>query len=124
MDIAKSPRYWHYLDSVNLIWFFNGTSNEYGYTDTSNTYKYYLECSSSGDFTDNFVSTTSLANTSGLPPMYIFVEDDGSSDQVAYLKVGGSWVACSKVYKKVSGSWVEQSDFTNLFDSNTIYVKV
>lgn len=123
MDTARSPRYWHYLDSVNLIWFFNGTSNQYGYTDTSSTYKYYLECSSSGDFTDSFVSTTSLADTSGLPPMYIFVEDEGN-DQTAYIKVNGGWIACSKVYKKVSGSWIEQTDLSNVFDSDTIYIKV
>lgn len=42
---------------------------------------------------------------------------------VLYLKVNGSWVECTKVYKKVSGSWVEQTDFSNLFDSNTIYIK-
>ncbi len=47
----------------------------------------------------------------------------GSSD-VVYLKVNGSWVSCSKVYKKVNGSWVEQSSFSNLFDSDKIYIKV
>ena len=42
----------------------------------------------------------------------------------AYIKVNGSWVACSKVYKKVSGSWVEQSDLSNVFSNDTIYIKV
>lgn len=40
-----------------------------------------------------------------------------------YLKVNGSWVGCSKVYKKINGSWVEQSDLSNVFNSNTIYIK-
>ena len=47
----------------------------------------------------------------------------GNSD-IAYIKVNGSWVSCSKVYKKVNGSWVEQTSFDNLFDSDKIYIKV
>ena len=48
----------------------------------------------------------------------------GGSTTKIYLKVNGSWVQYSKVYKKVSGSWVEQTDLSNLFDQNTIYIKV
>ena len=44
--------------------------------------------------------------------------------QTIYIKVNGSWVACSKVYKKVNGSWVEQSDLSNVFSNDTIYIKV
>ena len=53
----------------------------------------------------------------------IVISDNGSSAK-AYIKVNGSWVQASKVYKKVSGSWVEQTDLSNLFDQNTIYIKV
>ncbi len=53
----------------------------------------------------------------------IVVANAGSSGDIMYLKVNGGWVSCSKVYKKVSGSWVEQSNLTNVFDSNTIYIK-
>lgn len=35
----------------------------------------------------------------------------------------GSWTLVSKAYKKINGSWVQQSDLTNVFDSNTNYVK-
>lgn len=123
MDTARTPRYWHYkADGKNLLWFFNGTNNQYGYTDTSSTYKYYLNCSSSGDFTDSYVSTTSLENST-TPAIYIFVEDDGS-DETMYLKVSGSWVQVNKIYKKVNGSWVEQTSYDNLFDSDKIYIKV
>lgn len=48
---------------------------------------------------------------------------DGGSTNKMFLKVNGSWVQASKVYKKVNGSWVEQSDLTNVFDSNTNYIK-
>lgn len=41
-----------------------------------------------------------------------------------YVKVNGSWVEATAVYKKVSGSWVQQMDLTNVFDSNTNYVKI
>ncbi len=53
----------------------------------------------------------------------IVVTDPSPSSTELYLKVNGSWVQASKVYKKVSGSWVEQSDLTNVFDSNTNYIK-
>lgn len=53
----------------------------------------------------------------------IQVTSVGSNDLI-YLKVNGSWVQVTKVYKKVNGSWVEQNDFSNLFDQNTIYIKV
>ena len=53
---------------------------------------------------------------------HTIVISDAVSAKV-YLKVNGSWVQATKVYKKISGSWVEQTDFSNLFDSNTIYIK-
>lgn len=42
---------------------------------------------------------------------------------VLYFKNNGSWVAVTKAYKKVNGSWVQQSDLTNVFNSQTNYVK-
>ncbi len=71
-NAAKS---WHYRgDSKNLLWYFKDSSSTDGYSDTSQTYKYYLEVSN-GVFTDNHASTTSLANTN-TPKMYLFVEDE------------------------------------------------
>lgn len=98
-------RFWHYQNEK--FWQFKSTSSN-GYTDTSSEYKYYLSLNSSNNFTDNHVSTTSI-ESSTLPAIYIYVEDDGStSEESIYIKKNGSWVQCSKVYKKISGSWVEQ----------------
>lgn len=41
-----------------------------------------------------------------------------------YLKVNGSWITASKIYKKIDDRWQEQSDLSNLFDSDKIYIKV
>ena len=77
-DSSNNAKSWHYkADGKNLLWFFNDTSSQDGYTDTSSTYKYYLE-NSNGNFTDNHVSTTSLAN-SVTPAIYLFVESDGTT---------------------------------------------
>lgn len=124
MSTAPSAqKHWHYVNDQNKLWQFKDSNdNTNGYENTSSEYKYYLEWDSSGNFTDNHLTSPSIADST-LPAIYLWVEDDGSSDQTIYLKVSGSWVACSKVYKKVSGSWVEQSDLTNVFDSNTIYIK-
>lgn len=46
----------------------------------------------------------------------------GSAAQdVAYIKVNGSWVAATAVYKKVNGTWVLQTDLASVFDSGTNY---
>lgn len=43
--------------------------------------------------------------------------------ETLYFKDDGSWVAVSKAYKKINGIWVQQTDLTNVFDSQTNYVK-
>ena len=50
----------------------------------------------------------------------------GSAEQqsIIYVKNNNVWQQYSKAYKKINGSWVEQTDLTNLFDTNTNYVKV
>ena len=73
MTSEEANKHWHYRADRNLLWFFKDDGTNTGYTDTSQTYKYYLECSS-GIFTDNHVSTTSLANSQNLPKMYLFTE--------------------------------------------------
>ena len=117
---SMDGKHWHYkADNKNLLWFFkDGTDND-GYTDTSSTYKYYLECDNSGNWADLHVSTTSLENTN-TPAVYLFTERQQPS-QTAYIKVNGSWVEATAVYKKISGSWVLQTDLTNVFDSGTNY---
>lgn len=117
---SMAGKHWHYkADGKNLLWFFKDNGTNLGYTDTSSTYKYYLSCTN-GDYTDLYVSTTSLENTN-TPPLYLFVKDTG--DKKVYLKTGGTWTQCSKLYLKVSGSWVEQSpsDYTTVLPDGTNY---
>ena len=47
----------------------------------------------------------------------------GGGTQTIYYKNNGSWVAVTAAYKKVNGSWVLQQDLSNVFDSQTNYVK-
>lgn len=47
----------------------------------------------------------------------------GTVEKKIYYKNNGSWVAAAMVYKKINGSWVQQTNLTNVFDSNTNYVK-
>ena len=54
---------------------------------------------------------------------HTIVVTSGGVVQMLYYKNNGSWVSATRVYKKVNGSWVEQSDLTNVFDSQTNYVK-
>lgn len=109
-------RFWHYQN--NKFWQFKSTSDN-GYTDTSTEYKYYLELNSSNNFTDNHVTSPSIEDTS-LPAIYIFVEDDGSTSEVAYIKLNGSWVQASAVYKKINGSW-QEVDPSQAFEQNVNY---
>lgn len=106
MDTARTPRYWHYKSGQNILWFYNGTNDEYGYRDTSGTYKYYLEVSN-GNFTDGFVTSPSIADSS-LPEIFIFVKYEGTSMPLR-VKQNGSWVTPSKVLVKQSGTWHEAS---------------
>ena len=112
-------RFWHYQD--NKFWQFKSTSTN-GYTDTSSEYKYYLELNSSNNYTDQHVTSPSIEDTS-IPAMYIYVEDDGSSQEqdTAYFKVNGTWRQVSQIYKKINGTWVLQTDLDNVFTTGTKY---
>lgn len=46
--------------------------------------------------------------------------DDGTP---VYFKENNQWIQVNNVYIKENGIWELQSDFTNLFDNNKIYVK-
>lgn len=54
---------------------------------------------------------------------HTIVVSSGGVVQVLYYKNNGNWISATRVYKKINGSWVEQSDLTNVFDSQTNYVK-
>ena len=51
----------------------------------------------------------------------IVVTAPAAAQDVAYIKVNGSWVAASAVYKKVSGSWVQQTNLSGVFESGVNY---
>ena len=53
---------------------------------------------------------------------HTIVVNEVSSSQPAYIKVNGQYVSISKIWKKVNNVWVEQTDYSNLFDNNHIYV--
>ena len=116
-------RFWHYNSSGNKFWQFKSTTTD-GWTDTSSEYKYYLEMTGS-NFTDNHLTSPSVADTT-LPAIYLFVEDDGSTEPVIYVKNNGTWTQFSKVFLKVNGTWVEQdsSTWSTLFNTNTNYRKM
>lgn len=63
--------------------------------------------------------TYTLSNVSA---DHTIVVSDAQSNKM-YTKVNGNWVGLQKVYKKVSNSWVEQTDLTNVFESDKIYVR-
>ena len=115
---ASLDRFWHYRD--NKFWQFKSTSSD-GYTDTSTEYKYYLELNASTNFTDKHVTNPSIADST-LPAIYIFVEDDGSSDSQLYLKLNGTWTEC-QLYKKANGLWSLVSDPSTELSTTANYVK-
>jgi len=88
---SANGKHWHYkADGKNLLWFFKDTASSDGYTDTSSTYKYYLECSD-GNFTDAHVSSTSLSNTN-TPAIYLFEKTDGAPlHEHAYAEPTWNW---------------------------------
>lgn len=113
-------RFWHFID--NKFWQFKNSSSD-GYADDSTEYKYYLELNNSNNFTDNHVTSPSIQNST-LPAIYLYVKDDGSvTNETFYVKESGVWQPYTKVYLKVNGSWVQQSNFTNIFNISTNYVK-
>jgi hypothetical protein len=53
----------------------------------------------------------------------IVVTTGGGSTKKLYIKQNGTWVAFSKAYVKVNGTWVQQTDLSNIFNSQTNYIK-
>ena len=90
---GNTGKYWHYkADGKNLLWFFKDTGTSDGYTDTSNTYKYYLQCNA-GNFTAGHASSTSLADTD-TPMIYLFVEEEEHSHTL--VKTGAKEPTCTE----------------------------
>ena len=59
--------------------------------------------------------------TTGNSTIAVVIGTPGPSTATIYFKVNGAWVAATAAYKKVNGAWVQQSDLTQVFDSNTNY---
>ena len=90
---ATLDRFWHWQD--NKFWQFKSTSSN-GYTDESSEYKYYLTLNASNNFTDNHVTSPSIADTD-IPAIYLFKEFNGVSvtgvdlnKSTDSIKVGGT----------------------------------
>ena len=47
----------------------------------------------------------------------------GGVTQTLKIKSNGNWQDVSKVYKKENGEWIEQTELSQVFDTNTNYVK-
>ena len=71
-----------------------------GYTGTSNNYYIYVY---GADLTIEYTS--------------------GGVTQTLKIKSNGNWQDVSKVYKKENGSWIEQTELSQVFDTNINYVK-
>lgn len=54
---------------------------------------------------------------------HVVVFTAGGVTQALYFKSNGSWVTVTKAYKKVNGTWVEQNDVSQVFDSQSHYIK-
>lgn len=118
---SMASKHWHYkADSKNLLWFFKDSTGNTGYTDTSSTYKYYLTITN-GVFTDAYVSTTSLENTT-TPAVFLFKK--ASAAPTLYFKSGSTtWTGVIKAWVKTSSTtWTEQTVLDDVFDSNTNYI--
>lgn len=44
-------------------------------------------------------------------------------ENILYVKNNNNWQMISKAYKKTNGIWVEETDLTQVFDSNNTYIK-
>lgn len=53
----------------------------------------------------------------------VTIGSGGSNQPIIYFKSNGSWITATAVYKKINGSWILQSNLSNVFDSNTNYIK-
>jgi hypothetical protein len=80
-------------NGVDITSNFTGASGNYSYTITN-------------------VSTDHTVTVSDITP-----------SEVMYTKSNGSWTTMSKVYKKINNAWVEQTDLTNVFEADKIYVR-
>lgn len=46
------------------------------------------------------------------------------SGTTIYLKINDNWETVTKVYKNIDDRWQEVSDFSGLFESNKVYIKI
>lgn len=115
--VTLSPGTWTRQELENIRIRFDGYYN--------GTYSNYNIDFYGADLTINYTANevTYTYTISNISADHTIIISDAEGTQKVYLKVNGSWVQASKVYKKVSGSWVEQSDLSNVFNSNTIYIK-
>ena len=65
-------------------------------------------------------STTYIYTISNISGDHTVVITDAGGK--SYVKSGNSWVELQGIWKKVSDTWVKQTDLSNIFVSNKIYI--
>ena len=81
------------------------------------------------NLTLRFYAKRGYSGTSNNYNIYIYGADltieytSGGVTQTLKIKSNGNWQDVNKVYKKENGSWVEQTDLSQVFDTNANYVK-
>lgn len=116
-----AQKHWHYVNEQNILWQFKDSNGTNGYEDTSSEYKYYLNWDSSGNFTDEHITSPSISEST-LPAIYLFEPDDGPS---MHIKSNGSWVQVLNVYQKINGTWtiIQGDDLIAALQQNKIYIQ-
>jgi len=81
------------------------------------------------NLTLRFYAARGYSGTSNNYYIYIYGADltieytSGGVTQTLKIKSNGNWTDVSKVYKKENGEWIEQTELSQVFDTNTNYVK-
>ncbi len=78
-SISDNGKNWHYRDADKyVLWFYNGSTGDYGYTATG-SYKYYLQYDSNGNFTKGIVQNNDQLADANTPKIYIFEKSEQQS---------------------------------------------
>ena len=107
----------------SAVSFLSTTNNIYTFTNTGTwtrdellNARFYIEAHRGTQKTSSsiylYIYAAELTVTYDVAPQYIL-----------YTKNGNNWTPVTKAYKKISGAWVEETDLTQVFDSNNQYIQ-
>ncbi|MBR6472354.1 MAG: Ig-like domain-containing protein [Firmicutes bacterium] len=118
-SISDANKFWHYKAYDNgtdkhLLWFYNGNTEDYGYTATG-SYKYYLEYDSNGNFTKGIADNNTAIKNVDTPKIYLFVRDTGTQTQVDVtgITLNKSTLSLSQGKSETLTATIAPSDATN-----------